>query len=106
MVEARAPNNGWGDAEQGHILATKCTIPRSRSQRLSRTRLAATLDDGIETCRLVLVSTPAGFGKTTLLAPEAGKPAHLDPVGRWPLGSCAMTSTKIVFVSVGRCCST
>jgi LuxR family transcriptional regulator, maltose regulon positive regulatory protein len=49
------------------LLATKITIPRTRPDRLARSQLLARLNQ--EPGRaLVLVCTPAGFGKTTLLA--------------------------------------
>jgi LuxR family maltose regulon positive regulatory protein len=48
-------------------LASKLTIPRIRPDRLARSRLLERLDQGMAR-RLVLVCTPAGFGKITLLA--------------------------------------
>jgi LuxR family transcriptional regulator, maltose regulon positive regulatory protein len=53
--------------EHDVLLATKLHIPRRRPGFLARPRLTQRLADG--TAReLVLVCTPAGFGKTTLLA--------------------------------------
>jgi LuxR family maltose regulon positive regulatory protein len=53
--------------ERDVLLATKLHIPRPRPGFLARPRLTQRLADG--TAReLVLVCTPAGFGKTTLLA--------------------------------------
>jgi LuxR family maltose regulon positive regulatory protein len=49
------------------LLATKVNIPRTRPDRLARSRLFRRLDEGMGR-PLVLVCTPAGFGKTTLLA--------------------------------------
>jgi LuxR family maltose regulon positive regulatory protein len=49
------------------LLATKATIPRTRPDRLARSRLLRRLDEELGRA-LVLVCTPAGFGKTTLLA--------------------------------------
>jgi len=49
------------------LLATKFHVPRLRADVLARPRLSGQLD-GAAACMLVLVSTPAGFGKTTLLA--------------------------------------
>jgi LuxR family maltose regulon positive regulatory protein len=49
------------------LLATKLYIPKPRDGRVSRPRLTQRLDDGLER-KLTLVSAPAGFGKTTLLA--------------------------------------
>ena len=49
------------------LLLTKLHIPRVRSPLVHRTRLIELLRAGLER-RLTLVSAPAGFGKTTLLA--------------------------------------
>jgi LuxR family maltose regulon positive regulatory protein len=51
----------------GPLLETKFFIPRVRRRLVSRPRLLATLARVTE-CRLTLISAPAGFGKTTLLA--------------------------------------
>ena len=51
------------------VLATKLFAPARRSQLVARPRLADQLDTTLdESHRLTLVSAPAGFGKTTLLA--------------------------------------
>ncbi len=49
------------------LLETKLYIPKWRDGLVSRPRLIERLDQGIER-KLTLVSGPAGFGKTTLLA--------------------------------------
>lgn len=49
------------------LLATKITIPWVRPDRLTRSRLIEELDAAMDR-ELILVCTPAGFGKTTLLA--------------------------------------
>jgi LuxR family maltose regulon positive regulatory protein len=49
------------------LLETKIYIPKWRPGLVSRQRLIERLDQGIDR-RLILVSAPAGFGKTTLLA--------------------------------------
>ena len=49
------------------ILATKFYAPPRRSRIVLRPRLGAQLDEGLER-RLTLVSAPAGFGKSTLVA--------------------------------------
>ena len=49
------------------ILHTKFFVPRWRSRQVRRTRLVEALERGVE-AKLTLVSAPAGFGKTTLLA--------------------------------------
>ncbi len=49
------------------ILNTKLHIPSSSSNVIQRERLFETLDDGLER-KCILVSAPAGFGKTTIVA--------------------------------------
>ncbi|MBN1283846.1 MAG: hypothetical protein JXB47_00455 [Anaerolineae bacterium] len=49
------------------ILKTKLYIPPLRPEAVPRPRLLRRLDDGL-TCKLTLISAPAGFGKTTLLS--------------------------------------
>ena len=49
------------------LLETKLYVPKWRPDLVSRPRLIERLDQGIER-KLTLVSAPAGFGKTTLLA--------------------------------------
>ncbi len=49
------------------ILRTKLHIPQLRSELVSRPYLLEKLDEGLK-CRLTLISSPAGFGKTTLLS--------------------------------------
>jgi LuxR family maltose regulon positive regulatory protein len=53
--------------ERDDLLATKVNIPRTRPDWLARPRLLQRLNEGMAR-DLVLVCTPAGFGKTTLLA--------------------------------------
>ena len=48
------------------LLQSKLHIPVLRSSLVRRPRLLARLEAGRE-CRLVLVSAPAGYGKTTLV---------------------------------------
>jgi len=48
------------------LLQTKLQIPRRRTPAVVRSRLIARLNSGIES-KLILISAPAGFGKTTLL---------------------------------------
>jgi LuxR family maltose regulon positive regulatory protein len=51
------------------ILATKLYIPPPRSKIVLRPRLIERLSEGISTgCNLILISAPAGFGKTTLVS--------------------------------------
>jgi LuxR family maltose regulon positive regulatory protein len=49
------------------VIATKLYVPRPRAGLVARPRLGERLRQGAD-ARLVLVSAPAGFGKTTLLA--------------------------------------
>lgn len=49
------------------LVATKLQIPRVHAGRVTRPRLLDRLNAGLA-CPLALVSAPAGFGKTTLLA--------------------------------------
>src|SRR6184192_332210 len=49
------------------ILATKLYIPRLRPNVVSRPRLLERLNEGLYR-KLILISAPAGFGKTTLVS--------------------------------------
>src|SRR4030042_1212890 len=49
------------------ILSTKLSIPPLRPRLVRRTRLFQKLNQGLE-CGLVLVSAPAGYGKSTMLS--------------------------------------
>jgi LuxR family maltose regulon positive regulatory protein len=51
------------------LLATKIRIPPQTHQTVPRPRLVAALERGIQvdSCPLILVAAPAGYGKTTLL---------------------------------------
>ena len=58
------------------LLATKLHVPRPRTQLVPPSHLVERLQQGVERA-LTLVSAPAGFGKTTLLAQwlaESGMP--------------------------------
>jgi LuxR family maltose regulon positive regulatory protein len=84
---AAARTDGEGDAFQrlllAHrdtplhpVLATKLYVPRPRTHLVPRAHLTERLQQGVERA-LTLVSGPAGFGKTTLLAQwcaESGMP--------------------------------
>jgi len=48
-------------------LNTKFALPRPSAQHVSRPSLLALVEQGVQRL-LTLVSAPAGFGKTTLLA--------------------------------------
>ncbi len=49
------------------LLVTKLHIPKPRAHLVSRSHLVKRLQRGME-CPLILLSAPAGFGKTTLLS--------------------------------------
>ena len=49
------------------LLFTKLYVPPARPGAVTRPRLTELLDEGMQS-RLILVSAPAGFGKTTLVA--------------------------------------
>lgn len=50
------------------LLTTKLYISPVRQNRVSRPRLLQRLDEGLgQGARLMLISAPAGFGKTTLI---------------------------------------
>jgi LuxR family maltose regulon positive regulatory protein len=53
---------------QSSGLATKIQIPPQTHQTLHRSKLIDALEHGILDHKLVLISAPAGYGKTTLLA--------------------------------------
>jgi LuxR family transcriptional regulator, maltose regulon positive regulatory protein len=61
------------------ILATKLYIPSPRLQIVFRPRLIERLNEGLSaSCKLTLISAPAGFGKTTLVSEwltGCGRPA-------------------------------
>jgi LuxR family transcriptional regulator, maltose regulon positive regulatory protein len=63
--------------ERDEFLATKVNIPRTRPDLLGRSRLIQRLNKGMAR-EVLLVCTPAGFGKTTLLADWAA-------TARWPV---------------------
>jgi LuxR family transcriptional regulator, maltose regulon positive regulatory protein len=79
-----APQDLAAPGARDELLATKVNLPRTRPDRLARPRLFQRLDEGMGR-PLVLVCTPAGFGKTTLLADWATSTAmpvawlSLDP---------------------------
>lgn len=49
------------------LLATKIGVPPSRGHEIPRARLFDALNQSTLTCKLTLISAPAGYGKTTLL---------------------------------------
>ena len=67
MAERTAAPSGGDATGPDVLLATKLYVPRPPSHLVARPRLAQALADG-RAGALVLVSAPAGFGKTALLA--------------------------------------
>lgn len=64
------------------LIATKLYVPKPRRGLVSRPRLSAQLRRGAE-ARLTLLSAPAGFGKTTLLADWLGETPDDDRSVAW-----------------------
>jgi LuxR family maltose regulon positive regulatory protein len=85
-----APLDLTAPGARDELLATKVNLPRTRPDRLARSRLFRRLDEGMGR-PLVLACTPAGFGKTTLLtdwAADATLPVawlSLDPDDNEPM---------------------
>jgi LuxR family maltose regulon positive regulatory protein len=50
------------------LLTTKLYVPTPRAELVPRSRLIERLNASPKQCRLTLISAPAGFGKTTLVA--------------------------------------
>jgi LuxR family maltose regulon positive regulatory protein len=67
MKSYASTSSGMHNSERDVLLATKIAIPRITSELLPRSRLSSRLE-AATTRELVLISTPAGFGKTTFLA--------------------------------------
>ena len=62
------------------VLATKLFVPRLRPKAVPRPRLVERLHEGLRSgSKLTLVSAPAGFGKTTLLAEWVAHARLQDP---------------------------
>jgi LuxR family maltose regulon positive regulatory protein len=66
----------------GPLLETKLYIPRGRPTLVPRPRLTERLEHGVKG-KLTLVSAPAGFGKTTLLADWAAGSAAGGQPAAW-----------------------
>lgn len=66
-VEATGDYGDTAAIEAAHLLATKLFVPRPPAGLVSRPRLVAQLDAGLDR-GLTMVIAPAGFGKTALLA--------------------------------------
>lgn len=64
------------------ILETKFYLPQWRPDFVSRPRLVRRLDQGVER-KLTLISAPAGFGKTTLVAEWLASASAVDKRVAW-----------------------
>jgi LuxR family transcriptional regulator, maltose regulon positive regulatory protein len=69
----------WNVSMVDIVLKTKLNIPPAQAAWVSRPRLLKLLNTGMSR-KLILVSAPAGFGKTTILSEWAGT---LDPSPSW-----------------------
>jgi len=58
------------------LLATKLYVPTPRAELVPRSRLIERLNASLRQCRLTLISAPAGFGKTTLVASWLSAPTR------------------------------
>ena len=85
----------------GPLLATKLHVPRRGRGHVVRPRLDALLESGRD-ATLTLVSAPAGFGKTTLLA-EWLTTAGADGVSVAWVSLDGRDSSRRVLVIRGRC---
>jgi len=66
------------------LLATKLYVPPLRPEWVPRQRLLDRLESGLRR-KLIVVSAPAGFGKTTLLSEWHGSPRDRGPSFAWVL---------------------
>ena len=73
------------------LLTTKLYTPSVRPEWMSRPRLIERLNAAFQ-CKLTLVSAPAGFGKTTLLAEWAS--GHEHPIAWLTLDRSDNDSTR------------
>ena len=91
-------------SEQDVLLATKLHVPGTRPGFVPRARLADRLEEGLDR-KLVLVSAPAGSGKTALLADWARHnrrpvawlsldPGDNDPVRFWRHAAAALDQVR------------
>lgn len=64
------------------LVATKLFIPKLRAGLVERVRLRERLTRGAQT-KLTLISAPAGFGKTTLLAEWLAEPSSGNSATAW-----------------------
>jgi hypothetical protein len=100
MAESRTSSpDEAATEEREELLATKLNIPQPRPDQLRRSRLIDRLNQGMAQ-KLIMVCTPAGFGKTSLLADWAASTAwpvawlSLDPHDTTLSGSGATWSAR------------
>ena len=82
--EGRSSRRGYHRCSRvpGSILNTKLFVPQRRAGLVARPRLAEQLSR-VWDSRLTLVSAPAGFGKTTLLAAWLASARLREPATAW-----------------------
>jgi LuxR family maltose regulon positive regulatory protein len=64
------------------LLETKVHVPRPRASLVARPRLSERLNRTTES-KLTLISAPAGFGKSTLVAAWLAIPRDDGPLSAW-----------------------
>ncbi len=77
----------------GPLLTTKLHVPPTPSTLIARRALLAQLDDDLAAGRVTLISAPAGYGKTTLVAQWIGRLHQMvEAQGRTPFPHIAWLS--------------
>jgi LuxR family transcriptional regulator, maltose regulon positive regulatory protein len=90
--------------ERDDLLATKLNLPHTRPDHLGRSRLIQQLDEGMAR-EVTLVCTPAGFGKTTLLADwAAGARWRVAWLSLDPEDNDSVRFWRYVIVALDRVC--
>jgi LuxR family maltose regulon positive regulatory protein len=105
---AAAPRQGVQDDPLHHLLMSKLQMPRLRARLVTRSHLTQHLQQGMEQA-VTLISAPAGFGKTTLLAQwiaERGLPVaylSLEPEDNDPVRflSYVIAALRVVDAHLG-----
>jgi LuxR family maltose regulon positive regulatory protein len=67
VLDKGEQTNSSSPEQSTHLLRTKFYVPPIRSNQISRPRLLDLIDGGLDKA-LILVSAPAGYGKTTLVS--------------------------------------
>lgn len=108
--EASPPSIERSDMQElaDPLLVSKLRIPQPRASRVPRPQLVERLQRGME-CPLTLLSAPAGFGKTTLLAEwlaQSGTAATwlaLEPEDNEPMRffSCVLAALQRLYPAIG-----